>query len=87
MNLKKIAITISVIIGILILTNPSLKDFIEFSNELDTKRVQYNYNKENNFIIFSIFRKSAYDVQGLRRYKELKSVRCIGVLKNFYIIR
>ena len=83
--IKFILIIISFIIVILIITNPSLKNFKEFipsQGYVDCK----NFSKEKNFIIFSIFSVEVYEeYYNLHGGIELlpNKVTYIGFFKNF----
>jgi len=88
-NKKKFSIIISIIIVILVITNPSLKNFKEFiPSQKYIKHSQkyikhYNFSKEKNFIIFSVLSFNVdYKVRGGRKITT-KKITYIGFFKNF----
>lgn len=61
---------LGVVLLILILTNPTMKDFEEYKGTMDKKLVFYNLKRTANCLLFS-----TYDDGFTRRY--------IGILNNF----
>jgi hypothetical protein len=83
--IKFFLIIICFIIIILIITNPSLKNFKEFipsQGYVDCK----NVSKEKNFIIFSIFSFKGDIVSEYTSGTITKKVTYIGFFKNFIFL-
>lgn len=75
---KYLLITLSCIIVILVITNPSIKTFKEFSGNTDTM-----ITRESNFLIFSIFAEKEYatdEKYGSKKY-------FLGIALNFFKVR
>jgi len=75
---NKILIGVAVIVAILILTNPTMQDFKNYSGKVNGKR-------EVNYLIFSIYSSNSY--VGIIEHDELNDERFnkkyLGILKNF----
>lgn len=75
---RKILITVGIAVGILILTNPTMQDFKNYSGRGDIKR-------EMNFLVFSIysFDKNMSQLTRDERIHSRFKARYLGIAKNF----
>ena len=94
---KKIAIFIILILFVLVLTNPNMDDFKDFSqaNEIIYKQKEeegekshdfiFCQKRERNYFFFSFY---SYYIRFTSKPKNytLKSERYLGILNNFYFI-
>lgn len=86
---KKILIGIGVILLLLIITNPSMRDFKEYSNGIVCKR-------ESNFLLFSIYSRdyhavSAEEIDDYEDFYAWKNhsdkIKYIAIAKNFFYLK
>ena len=88
---KYSSITIGIICLVLMITNPSLKNFKEFlpSDELETvreKTIKTSVSKTSNYFIFSIFTEEQYLIEKHEDSQYYLSRKYIGIFNNFYKI-
>jgi hypothetical protein len=94
---KKIAIFIILILFVLVLTNPNMDDFKDFSqaNEIIYKQKEKESEESGNFIFcqkrernYFLFSFYSYYIRFETKYGDytLQSERYLGILNNFYFI-
>lgn len=68
----------------LMLLNPSLKAFKEYSGDIETNKRKVVYKRVANYLIFSVFEKKVYEIGYVDDASEEYSEKYTGFVRNFW---
>lgn len=82
--LKILLICVLLAVGVMVILNPSIKKFKDFSYELEAGEKKVVYRKVSNFFIYSIYEKKIFEVDEYGYITEKYSEKYIGFMGNFW---